>query len=410
MRRVLPASMHWPAAIAAGGAMLVGSATASLARQVTLVPDQQPVIASDTGAPYGLDWGLGLRGAYTQSSATGASYETIVSPSVTFTRRGVLDQTTLLTDGGVAISPNGTIRPDNLHAGADTLWLLDAYSTLEGEADLTLNQLKPDEAKLPTATKIGPTELTGQTEVVGTRNLGRFDLGGLLRAERYTRGPTTLNNNTIVDNTFQNFWEAEGAVRVGFEMTPLLSVFLEGSDTLDKFDAPKPVLNKLLDSGTMTLRTGVSYKFNSTIKAEASIGQSLLDYADPTIPDATAPVYAASLTFAPDETLSIDTSYETVLGPSSDTLGNSTIDNILAANARYAINPWLTLRGSASWDRTTQLGSNAVENSYSAGVGADLRTSKHTLWTADYEFTRDDPPVGVTVDTHTVSVGVKFQR
>jgi opacity protein-like surface antigen len=76
----------------------------------------------------------------------------------------------------------------------------------------------------------------------------------------------------------------------------------------------------------------------------------------------------------------------------------------------YVVNPWLTLRSSASWTRTLTLGNGRNAWGYSAGAGLDLMTSRHVVWTADYLFNHDVPAVDPASDTHTVTVGVKFKR
>ena len=82
-----------------------------------------------------------------------------------------------------------------------------------------------------------------------------------------------------------------------------------------------------------------------------------------------------SVSFTPSETLTLSASLDTSLGPSTDTPGDTDVAYTLSGDARYIVNPWLTLRGSASWDRTVTLGNGDIDSGYSAGAGLDVAES-----------------------------------
>lgn len=373
-----------------------------------------PALAQDASAdgtsPEGVDWSIGLRGAYDSSSLTGGKGTAIVAPSLSFTRSGERDQTTLSSSGQFSVDTSGATRIDELRLGGSSAYDLDQWSKLHGSIDLSLTQLKADDSSLPSGTAVGPTEFTGTAQGDASRNLGRFDVTGRLQGTRFIEGPTELKDHTSVDNTDQSYWLGLAGLRVGYEMSPLLSVFVDGSESYQKFDAASPGLGKFLDGRTTELRGGLSYKLPGTLTAESSVGRAWLDYSDASITDQPGWVYDASLTFTPDETLSLGGAFNTSIGPSTNTIGDTDVAYSLTGNASYKVNPWLTLRGTASWDRTQTVGTGAVGSGYSAGTGLDLQTSKHVVWTADYLFSHDAPATTPVEDTHTVTVGVTLKR
>jgi hypothetical protein len=154
----------------------------------------------------------------------------------------------------------------------------------------------------------------------------------------------------------------------------------------------------------------VSYTDPGNLTAEASVGRAWLDYTDPVLTDQPAWVADASVSLTPDETLTLSGALETSLGPSTDTPGDTDVGYTLTGEARYLVNPWLTLRGSAGADRTVTLGTGGIDWGYSAGAGFDWATSRHLFWSADYLFTHDDSSSNGITDTHAVTVGVTVKR
>jgi hypothetical protein len=401
LRRVLPDLQMTSAALAAGGAMLIWGVAPGFA---------QDSPRESIGPFYDIDWSLGLRGSYSSNSLTGGAAEAIVAPQATFTRNGQRDTSTLTTGGEFSVDSGGAIRTDALRLGAASTYDLDEWTKLNGSAEFSLTQLPPDDSSLPANTAIAPIDLTGTVQGSATRKLGRFDAALRLRGERFVEGPTTLTDMSTIDNTDQSYWLGEAGLRVGFELTPLISVFIDGSETYQKFDAPDPTLLKFLNGRTTELRGGLSYTLNSTLTAEVSAGRAWLDYDDPTLTDAPGWVYDASVTFAPDETLSLTGDFNSSIGPSSDTPGDTDVAYAATAGAAYEVNPWLKLRSATTWIRTDTLGSGAMAWGYSVGAGLDLTTSRHVVWTADYLFSHDEPATTPASDTHKVTVGVTFKR
>ena len=374
------------------------------------VPALAQDAAGDGSTREGIDWSIGLRGAYDSSSLTGGKGTAIVAPSLSFTRSGERDRTSLSTGGEFSVDTTGATRIDELRLGGSSAYDLDQWSKLHGSIDLSLTQLKADDSSLPSGTAVGPTEFTGTAQGDASRNLGRFDVTGRLQGTRFNEGPTTLKDHSVVDNSDQSYWLGLAGLRLGYEMSPLLSVFVDGSESYQKYDAASPSIGKFFDGRATELRGGLSYNLPGTLTAEASAGRAWYDYTDPTLHDQPGWVYDASLTFTPDETVSVGGAFNTTIGPSADTDGDTDIAYTLTGNASYKVNPWLTLRGAASWNRTQTVGTGAIGSGYTAGAGLDFQTSRHVVWTADYLFSHDAPATSPVEDTHTVTVGVTLKR
>ena len=390
----------WPIALAAAGVSLLGGLPA-LAQEA-----QREAI----GPFFDIDWSVALRGAYTSDNVDGPRYEGIVAPEVTLTRQGERDGMSLATGAELSIDQNKAVRVDDLHANAASRFDLDELTQLNGGLDLSLTQASPYDTSLPANTAVAPREFTGTATGGVTRKFGQFDATGTLKGQRFIEGPTTLQDNSTISNTDQSYWLGSGEMRVGYELTPLVSVFADGEYSYQKFDAASPSLGQFLNGHTYTLRGGISYTQPGTMVAEASVGRAWVDYDHPSIADNAAWVYDASLSFTPDETLTLVGSLNTSLGPSANDIGDTDAAYKLTGTAKDEVNPWLTLRGSAGLDRTVTLGSGDIAWGYSAGAGLDLASSRHVVWSADYLFSHDESTGDPTRNTHAVTVGVTVKK
>ena len=357
-----------------------------------------------------IDWSLGLRGSYSTSSATGGAAELQVAPEISWTRNGESTQTVLRAGAQVAVAPTGAMNIDDAHGSAEGQWDFDRDTTLKGSATLTYDQLRATDSSLPATTEIGPTELTGELAGSAERRFGHVGVTGRLAASRYLEGPTTLSGGTIVSNAENSNWQGDAGLRLGYDLGPLLNVVVDGDARYTASDAPSSTLLAYENGRTVTLRAGIGYSRNSTIAGEISAGRAWYDYDDPSLGDAASWVVDGSLTLRPDETLSLTGTLESTLAPSTLSAGDTDAGITASAALRYALNPWVTLRGTGSYDRTVALGTGLVAWGYSLGAGIDVAGSRHMVWTGDYAFNHDDPASGVATESHAVTLGVSFRR
>ena len=268
----------------------------------------------------------------------------------------------------------------------------------------------PFDTSLPANTAIPPRDSTGTVTGSAERKLGQFDFTGTLVGTRFIEGPTTLDDSSTVDNADQSYWLGSATLRTGFEFTPKISLFVEGNDALTRYDAPNPGLGIFLNNQTLTLRGGVSYTQPGTFVAEASVGRGFINYGDPALTDRQAWVANGKLTFTPDETIELVGALDTSIGPSATTVGETDVGYTLSGSAKYLVNPWLTLRGTASFDHVITLASNDTDDTVTAGAGFDFANTKHSAWSVDYVFSRDQASGSPATNTHKVTVGLTIHK
>ena len=379
------------------------SATAALAQEADDA-------AATTEKTSGIDWSVGLRGSYAANTLTGGKPALSLTPEASLTLGGESSTTTYAAGSELTVDGAGQARVADLHAGVTSSLRLGPTTTLAGAINGKLTQADPSDTSLPVNTLIAPLVLDGTAQGSVTQNMGKVDAKLTLDGRRLVTGPTTLDDLSTIDNADKSYWEGGATLRLGYELTPLLSAFVEGEASVQKFDAPDPTLLTYLDGRTYQLRTGLSFVQGSIISAEASIGRGWLDYIDGSLTDTQDWVYNGSVTVKPDETVSLTGGLQTTLKPSTNTPGDTDVGYLLSGAASYNVNPWLTLRATGSWDRTITLGTGDHSWGLDAGVGLDYRSSRHIVWSADYAWSRDYAPPTPLNDTHTVSVGVRVNR
>jgi hypothetical protein len=384
------------------------SATGALAQTV------EEEDGAPTAAPVerisGIDWSVGLRGSYAANSLTGGKPSAALTPEVSLTLGGESSVTEYSAGSELIVDAAGRARVADIHAGIASSLRLGVTTTLAGAINGKLTQLDPDDSTLPVNTLIAPLVLDGTAQGRVTQDMGKVDATLTLDGERRVTGKTMLIDLTTIDNSDKSYWQGGATLRLGYEITPLISTFVEGEASTQRFDAADPTLLKYLDGRTYQLRAGMSFVQGSIINAEASIGRAWLDYYDGAITDTQSWVYNGSVTVKPDETLTLIGALETTLKPSTSVPGDTDVGTLLTGSARYEVNPWLTLRATAGWDRTVTLGTGDNSWGLDGGVGFDYRSSKHIMWSADYTYGRDYAPPTPLNDTHTVSVGVRVNR
>lgn len=354
---------------------------------------------------FDVDWSLGLRGGYI-TGTSGSRFTASLVPLVSLSHKGLRSSFTLGAGAELVQTTTDPFRIATANLALTGAYRLDPYTVINASGGLSLSQDAPN----PPAIEAAPQILSGTTEASITRDMGRFSVGLRGSLNRTVYGPTTTTGGVIVDNEWQNNVVPEVGLRLSVPITPVLSAFAEGSANYRFFDGISPDLGVSLNGPTYMGRTGLAYEFNDFLSGEASVGLALRRF-DAGLPDVSAILYDASLVFTPDETTTLTAS----LGTSLDTPGTTAgalakVKYTAAADLRYKVNPWVTLRSSAGWYHTDVAGTGGTETGYNAGIGADYLLNERTTVSIDYVFEHAEAPPATPTDTHKLLVGLTVAK
>ncbi|MBF0679473.1 MAG: outer membrane beta-barrel protein [Devosia sp.] len=364
-----------------------------------------------THPPFEIDWSVGLRGTFTQSTTGGQNFVTRLTPQASARYDGSLATIVGAASAEIA-KPSGPdgVTITNMRLGVSGEMALDAVTTLNGDAALTLSKDLPGTLDLNPQIAAPQQILTGSLGIGLDRQFGRFNLGVDAEAMRTNYGPSTRLDIGEIDNADQNRWTAAGNLRVGYQVTPIFELFTEAGVSRDFFDVAGPSGEKA-DASNRTLRAGVSGSWNDVLTASVSAGVGQRVFHAGNLGDVTTQLYGASVSYTPDPTLRMTASLETTMEPTGpDNPGTARIRHAALANIDYTVNSWLRLRANADWSSSQFVGSNDTEDRFGLGAGADYSFNAHTALNADYGYGRRNTSSSGQTDSHQVSLGITLSR
>ena len=375
-----------------------------------------PVLASGAGLrePYDpffdVDWSLGLRGVYTNST-DGERFDTRLVPTVELNHVGMRSALGFTGSAEVVRASEGQIDVSALRLSGAGGYALDSVTNLTASANLSYTQAIAGTPGLSNTIAIPPETLSGGFGGGITRQFGLFNVGVTGAVQRDLYGPTTLTDGTVSDNSDQNVWSLDSTLRVGYQVTPIYEVWAQGGFGRDIFDQASTTLLVKPDANDYSLRGGVTGRWNTTLEATASTGVALRRFDDVGLGEITTQLYDASVTYTPDPTLRLTAGFATTVAPPGPDAGGTTRVGYAATGAvDYTVNSWLRVNGLAEWTGARFEGSPDLETGYGFGAGADYLVNAHTSVTADYGFAHSNSTANGIQDAHQVSVGVTLAR
>ncbi len=359
---------------------------------------------------FDVDWSVALRGAYTRTR-TLERYDTLLVPHLRLEHIGVRAAIAAEGDAEIVREQDGRLSVTGLRLGLDAGYDLDSVTRATATADLTLSQPLAGTPGVNSAVAIAPQALSGSAGVGVTRQFGRFNVGVTGTVQRSLYGDTTRTDGTVVSNAEENLWSLDGALRVGYQMTPVFEVFGEAGAGRDLFDDPSSSLGVKTDATDMTLVAGVTGRWNSTLEATAATGVTVRRFDVAALGEVQAQVYDASVVFTPDPTLRLRAGLNTTIAPPGpDNAGTARVEYTASFGAEYTVNSWLAMRAQAAWNTATFTGTGNTETGYSLGAGADYKINAHTAIGADYSYSQAVTTSDGLQEAHRVTLGVTLSR
>lgn len=359
---------------------------------------------------FDVDWSVSLRGTYAKATA-GERLDTWLVPTITLTHEGVRSSAVVDASAEIVRPQDGQIDVGALRLGLDGTYELDSVTTVALGGDFSFTQAIAGTPGLAADVAIAPETFSGSGSLGVTRQFGKFNLGLTGAIARNVYGPTTLTNGSVVQNHEQNVTLLDGSLRLGLQATPILEVFGVASLGRDLFDNPSSTLLVKPDATDMTLRGGVTGRWNDILEASVSAGLGWRRFDAASLDEVRTQLYDASVTFTPDPTWRLTAGLSTTVTPSGpQSPGTTRVEYAANAEAAYTVNSWLALRAMADWSTASFTGSTNTETGYGWGAGADYKVNAHTAITADYGYDHATSTANGVQEAHRVTVGITLSR
>ena len=360
---------------------------------------------------FDVDWSVALRGSYTKSNS-GERFDILLVPSVSLEHVGTRSAINLDADAEIVrAGDGGAIDIGALRLGLQSGYDLDSVTRITANGNLALTRATLGTPGLSSTVAIPHQTTSGGFDVGVTRQFGKFNMGVSGAAQRNIYGPTTLTSGVVVDNSEQNYWALDSALRVGFQATPIFEVFGQAGLGRDIFDYPSTALGVHPNATDTTLEGGVTGRWNDILEITASTGVGLRRFDAASLGDVVTQIYDAQVTFTPDPTWRMTAGFATTVAPPGPDAGGTTrVDYAANAELAYTVNSWLALRALADWYSARYAGSPNTETGYGFGAGADYKVNAHTSVSADYGYDHSESTTNGVQDAHRVTVGLTVSR
>ena len=398
-------------------------ATSSPGLPPTIIPPRVRFNEADPYAPDGLRLGninvlpfVGVSGGYdtnplaTAGRATGSAFvqgEAGISAQSDWSRhsfnadlRGSYTDYTSLSS---ANRPEASVRIGTRY---DVSRDLDVNFDVRGQiASETVSDIN-----LPAGVQQRPSTYSYGAALAGTQRFNRLSVNLRGSVDRNTYDSASLGN-TIVDQTDRDQNVYALRLRVGYELTPGITPFVDGTVDTRQYDRLVDRSGYRRDSNGYTARVGSTFDITRSLTGEIAAGYTTRSFSDGRLSDLTSPVLDASLIWAISPLTALRIRATSDL-EDTITAGSSGIFNRrLALDIEHALLRNLSLGLNAEVRQEDTQNSSFSQDTYTAGVRADYRLSKSLVFRSSYTFQRlSSSFAGGSYSSHLVLFGIRLQR
>lgn len=234
----------------------------------------------------------------------------------------------------------------------------------------------------------------------------QFSLTGDIDRDEFQ--PADLGNGIIQNEGDQNNTEYGITARVGYEISPALTPFVEGRYAIRDFDQESDRNGNDRDSNSFELRGGVEVDMGEKLTGEIALGYVSESFEDPALNDLDAFTLDGQLNWSPER----DTQVSLTLGTSTNNSINAGENGSIIYSGRVEVDRQLTSRLSMNAFASAQVETNEENNTImEAGVGAQYWVNRFMAVTGQIDYLRfqSDAP-GSDFDATSGQIGIRLQR
>ena len=391
--------------------------------QNRLLPGIIPLPAgSDTSLPFGsapsepphppfeIDWSLALVASHA-GGTRGSRYATTLVPQFSATRTGLRASFEFGAQARLGVNSDQLTRVEQVLFSANAQYALDQVTSLSGTASLSLSQDDPNAPGSSDQIIQTPLEADARVRLGIARRFGRFALAFDADLARQQQGDTILVGNVTRQNRDRDVTELGGTLRGEFELTSIITGFVQGAAAHNWYDAAPSGTNIRQDGWDLAIITGLAANWRDVFQLEASLGYAERRFNNASVGDLASLLYALDFAYSPNNALAFDAQFTTTLS-SADAAANrqASTDYAITTGASYQVAPWVGLRGSLgqSWSVP---GTDPVQSwNFYAGAGIDFALNKNTALSLDYLYTKVQTLPRNPEDSHLLSLGLTWPR
>jgi hypothetical protein len=187
-----------------------------------------------------------------------------------------------------------------------------------------------------------------------------------------------------VDQGYRDNTQYGARLRLGYEVSPTLTPFVEGEVTHRDFDQTLDHDGLARSSAGLAGRIGVALDRGPILKGEIAVGTQSENFDDPSLATISALSVDGSLVWAPTELVTVSFNGSTSINPSTDAASSGSVIYDGLVDLAYAWRRNVTLHGVAAIKNERFQGTGLVDSTYQAGVSATWKMNRTAWLTAGY--------------------------
>jgi hypothetical protein len=265
-----------------------------------------------------------------------------------------------------------------------------------------------------------PNFPTGATDNPGVHTIDNsVEFNGAIGRNEFTFGTRAIrsiyedasNGSTRIDQSYRDNWLFSERVRLGYELSPAFTPFVEGELFQRRYDDGTDDAGIARSSRGFAVRAGVAFEDAPIWKGEIAIGTRQEKLDDPSLATLRALTVDGSLVWSPTELTTVTTNVSSGFNPSTNPASPGSIVYAGSIDLAYAWRPNVTfdLTGAAQYEHFVGLGE--TDWTYGLGAAATWKLNRSMQLRAGYlhEWETSDAP-GVAYTSDSVRVDLRVQR
>ena len=253
----------------------------------------------------------------------------------------------------------------------------------------------------------GVHNLDGQAILAGGAGRTVFTFSGFAARKTYEDGHS---HGKVLDQSDRNNTFLEGRVRVGYEVTGVLTPFVEGVVTGRFYDQSEDDNGIDRQSSGAGVRFGVAFDSEPILKADLALGYLQTNFSDPVLGTIAAFTVDGTAVWAPTELLTLTAAVNTHVDPTTNVNSSGSVVYEGTLDLAYAWRRDVTFDLIARAENERFQGTDQIDRTYHLGFGATWSFNRNVSLTAGYLHEwLDSTDHGRDYTADTVRVDLRFQ-
>ncbi|MBZ0217752.1 MAG: outer membrane beta-barrel protein, partial [Fimbriimonadaceae bacterium] len=221
----------------------------------------------------------------------------------------------------------------------------------------------------------------------------------------------TATTGSVTRDAVADYQSREVALRLGYEISPAITVFSEAALNTRRFNTPIDSNGFLRGSDGYALSIGTDINLGAFLRGSVSVGHQVQKPDDPRFEDISGLIYDAELTWSITPLTSImlraGTSFDETISAGS----SGSIRRTVGISVSHALRQNLLVTASLNGSRNEFEGSTLTEDELSATFGLEYLLNRNLALTAEYNYYAFGSTTGgADYTVNSVMVGLRLQR